>query len=84
MTEQNVLGMEVRWDIRPLMRRQGIPSVRELHRRLKTLDPGAIELARLAQFVKRPPARISLRTLVGLCQVLDCEISNIVGIMPRL
>ena len=56
----------IEWRVHQLMVAAGIETAVELHRRLKLVDPDAVNFSRLAQIVDVAPARISTRTLLGL------------------
>jgi DNA-binding Xre family transcriptional regulator len=67
------------WRIRDQMQRSGVPTVLELHRRLKELDPGCVTYTQLAAFVSSIPERITARTLHGICVVLSCRVDDLLG-----
>jgi len=72
-----VLGYRIEWRLRDVMKARGISSAIELHRRLKAVDPDSINHVQLTKLVKKAPARISLRVLLGLVIVLDCEVNDL-------
>lgn len=77
-------GRHVVWRIRERMSTAGIKSASELHRRLKRVDAQSVNFAQFARFVDEPPARINLRTLLGVAVVLDCGIGDLVGVSPAV
>lgn len=70
-------GMRLEWGLRSRMAAAGIPSARALHRRLKDVDPDAVEFSRLAEIIDELPKRISARLLLGLAVVLDCGVEDL-------
>lgn len=73
-------GHVLEWRVRQLMAAAGIRSAAELHRRLKEVDPDCVQFVQFCKIVKRAPALINSRTLLGLALVFGCEIGDIVRI----
>lgn len=70
-------GVCLEWRLRERMGVAGISSARALHRRLKELDPDAVEFSRFAEVVDEMPRRMSVRMLLGLAVALDCGIEDL-------
>ncbi|MDK9702497.1 MAG: hypothetical protein OEL20_05105 [Sulfuritalea sp.] len=66
--------------MREYMNKAGISSVRELHRRVKAIDPGAVNHARFSRIIDVLPSLINPRTLVGLSLALDCKICDLLHV----
>lgn len=76
------LNFPVTWRLRECMQRAKIDSASELHRRMKQVDPKAINYAQLARMIDTPPARLNLQTLTVLTVVLSCKVSDIMDVSP--
>lgn len=73
-------GKELVWQIRECMASAGIKSVTELHRRLKVIDADAVSYSQLAAMVDEMPCRMPMRTLLGLAQVCECHIWDLIAV----
>ena len=78
------MNYPVTWRLRQCMQAATIESVSELHRRMKQVDPAAINYAQLARIIDEPPARLNLQTLTVLTIVLSCKVSDILDVRPSL
>ncbi|MBZ0094560.1 MAG: helix-turn-helix transcriptional regulator [Sulfuricella sp.] len=72
------------WTLRQRMKDCGIRTATDLHNRLKNVDPNAVGFAQFARIIDQPPARLNLRTLVGLTIVLDCKVADLLDVGPDL
>lgn len=72
----------ITWRLRECMQKAKIDSASELHRRIKLVDPNAINYAQLARMIDTPPARLNLNTLTVLTIVLSCRVSDILDVPP--
>lgn len=66
-----------RWNLRVLLAQQGMFATTEL---VPLLAERGIELsaAQVYRLVVQTPERLSLRTLVALCDILDCSPSDLI------
>lgn len=77
-----IAGRSPIWRLRTCMTVAGITTAIELHKKLRAVDNETIRYAQLARIIDHPPARLSLRTLVGLTIVLDCQVGDILDVGP--
>ena len=77
-----IAGKTIRWKVRERMVAAKIPSVSELHRKMRALDPETVCFAQFADIIDVPPARLNLRTLLGLALVLECKIEDVMDVGP--
>lgn len=70
----------IEWRVREYMGKAGISSVRELHRRLKVIDPEAVNHARFSRIIDTLPSLINPRTLLGLALTLECEVGDLLAV----
>lgn len=64
----------ITWALPVVMVMREIRSASELHRRLgDVMGDDAPSVEQVRRLVARPPERLTLRTLAGLCEVLDVE-----------
>lgn len=68
------------WQLKERMTEVGFDRVVDLYDQIKRIDPGAVKYAQLARIVADPPARLNLRVLAVLCQVLDCRPGDIIDV----
>lgn len=75
---------EVAWTLRIVMAQRDIRTAAELHRRLvDVLGDDAPAAAQVRHLVRRKPQRLTLRTLEGLCAVLDCRPGDLLGVVEQ-
>lgn len=79
--QNHINGYTLKWRVRELMDQAHIPTVVELHERLKAVDPDSVNFTRLAQIVDAMPSRLTGRTLLGLAIVFNCTIGDIVCVI---
>ena len=77
-----IAGKTIRWKVRERMVAAKIPSVSELHRKMRALDPETVCFAQFADIIDVPPARLNLQTLTVLTVVLSCKVSDIMDVPP--
>ena len=77
-----IAGQTIRWKVRERMEVANIPSVSELHRKMRALDPETVCFAQFADIIDVPPARLNLRTLLSLALVLGCKIEDVMDVGP--
>lgn len=77
----------ITWALPVVMVMREIRSASELHRRLgDVMGDDAPSVEQVRRLVARPPERLTLRTLAGLCEVLDVEPGDLLmrnGIVRR-
>lgn len=70
------------WHLREKMKEAGILRVSEFHRKIKLVDPGSVNFAQFNSLIDKPPARLTLRTIIAMAIVLRCQIGDILGVDP--
>lgn len=75
-------GRRTVWRLRERMATAGITTAKELHKKLQRIDANTINYAQVARIIDHPPARLNLRTLVGLTIVLDCRVGDVLDVGP--
>lgn len=75
-------GVQVRWRLRVRMAESGVNTLVGLQGRLSThgVKVSQVQLGRWAK--PQPPARLSLKVLIGLCKALDCTLDDLLTITP--
>lgn len=73
---------QVRWRLRVRMAESGVYTLVGLQDRLamRGVKVSQVQLGRWAK--QQPPARLSLKVLVGLCEALDCTLNDLMTITP--
>jgi DNA-binding Xre family transcriptional regulator len=71
--------MGYRWHLRQVMATRGMFQTTEL---VPLLDERGIRLSREQVFrlVTQPPQRLSMDTLAALCDILDCQVGDLIEI----
>ena len=72
----------ISWRLAACMKAAGIASVRDLHEKIKTIDPESLDYSSVARMISQPPARLNLRMLVTLTIVLRCSVTDILDVGP--
>lgn len=73
--------VQVGWRLRVRMAESGVNTLVGLHHRLSTHGV-KVSQVQLGRWAKQPPARLSLKVLVGLCEALDCTLNDLLTITP--
>lgn len=77
-----VKNQTVVWRLQECMSAAGISTVRDLHKKLQSVDGESVDYTSLARMISQPPARLNLRTLVTLTIVLGCAVTDILDVGP--
>lgn len=69
------------WRLRQVMAERGMFQTTEL---VPLLEDRGVSLSREQVFrlVTQPPQRLSMDTLAALCDILDCEVGDLIEVVP--
>lgn len=84
LLSQGIESHQLAWCLYERMQAKGIPSLSALHRELQRVSPDVISFSQLARLASAMPDRLNLRTLLGLCIVLDCQVEDLLRRIPPL
>ncbi len=68
------------WKVKERMKESGIATVKDLHSRMKSIEPTLINYAQFARMVSAPPGSINARALAVMASVLGCNIGQLLAI----
>lgn len=75
----------IRWNLRTIMaKKHQIYSATELQKLIVKKTGILISVANLCKFLNKPPKMLRLETIEIICSALECELSSILKVSPKV